>query len=178
MKHMTSYRRTNKQRGFVNFPTDSKTYKSSGEGGIYVELWAIPKDDRDWGLCCGPGGVYAAYSGTLLGTDNKINSDNWDEIEKALRSDRHAPSHLPPQRFELEEEFFPQLRSASPNYSSIPLLACISLGSTGWSGYCDDKGYWRCRYEDLTEGGKQIYDALDKLYGTMTKLSLVTWLDT
>lgn len=31
-------RRTKKKAGFVNFPVNSKEYKSSGEGGLFVRL--------------------------------------------------------------------------------------------------------------------------------------------
>jgi hypothetical protein len=48
--------------------------------------------------------------------------------------------------------------------------------STGWSGWGEDE-YWRCKYEDLNDAGKTIYDSL-KLAYPKSKLLLVTWLDT
>jgi len=170
-------RRTNKIVGMVNFPVNSDKYENTKEGGMFVELWVVEKKIFECGVCCGYGNITASYAGELLGTDKKYNHDNYSQMnekdfEKVLKDDIQ-------QRFPLEEELFPFIHSEkedpSRKYQSLLLLACITMGSTGWSGYKEE--FWRCQYEDLNENGKLIYDALKKEY-PKAELLLVTWLDT
>ena len=44
-------RRSNEQRGFVNFPTDK--YESTHEGGMFVRLVVYEKKDENWMICSG-----------------------------------------------------------------------------------------------------------------------------
>ena len=170
---MTLFRRSSKVAGCVNFPIDSKEYVSSGEGGLFVELWVIPKPNTNWMVCCGGFGINTVYCEALVGTDKKRNKDNMDEFKAGNKDFR--------QRFYLEEELFPDMHNVDDskrNYNSIDLCACVLLGSTGWSGYNSRKGMWRCTYKDLNVDGRAIYDSFRKLYGKKAELRLVTWLDT
>lgn len=175
-------RRTNKIIGMVNFPVDSNQYESTGEGGMFVELWVVEKKIFECGACCGYSNITSTYTASLIGTDQKANHDNFsklgeDEFAEFLRCGGE-------QRFFLEEELFPFIQNEEQNqekYQSFPLLACITMGSTGWSGFGggdpQNEDYWRCQYEDLNDNGKLIYDTMKKEY-PKSALLLVTWLDT
>lgn len=57
-------------------------------------------------------------------------------------------------------------------------LACLLIGTTGWSGWNEVYGkYWHCNYEDLSEQGKELYKSLQRLYPSHV-LSILTFLDT
>lgn len=164
-------RRSNQVVGMVNFPVDSEEYTSTNEGGMFVQLWCVEEDylsaDSWWYH-----DVYANMSETLLGTDSEVNEDNFHEIEEGK-----DPMEWE-QRFTLEEMLFPRIKVEGENqYLSKELVACVTMGSTGWSGANEKNEYWRCRYEDLNDSGKGIYDALKNAY-PKAKLILVTWLDT
>jgi hypothetical protein len=163
--------RSNQVVGMVNFPVDSEEYTSTNEGGMFVQLWCVEEDylsaDSWWYH-----DVYANMSETLLGTDSEVNEDNFHEIEEGK-----DPMEWE-QRFTLEEMLFPRIKVEGENqYLSKELVACVTMGSTGWSGANEKNEYWRCRYEDLNDSGKGIYDALKNAY-PKAKLILVTWLDT
>jgi hypothetical protein len=165
-------RRTANVRGCVNFPVTSKEYTSTQEGGMYVELWVLDKaycpfnreysGSNEWPVCCGVGQIYVNFSGVLAGTDKNKNKDKIS-LEEG-------------QRFPLEEAMFPNIKQK--DYDSISLLSCITLGSTGWSGYSNRNGLWRCKFKDLTLEGKEFYNSTKKIYGKSGSLLLVTWLDT
>jgi hypothetical protein len=163
-----SNRRSKKVTGYVNFPVDSKEYICNGQGGLFVELWVIPTKGK-WMNCCGGQGITSTYGATLVGTNEKRNFDNWNEVKK---------DHKLPQRFYLEEKLFPNKGNPDYDYNSIPLYAAILLGSTGWSGYSQKKGNWRASFYDLNRAGLILCDSLNKLYGNKATLRLVTWLDT
>lgn len=69
------------------------------------------------------------------------------------------------------EKFFAPCRHGKVS----PYCLCVmTLGSTGWSD-----GEWICRYEDLTQEGKALYDLVRKLYDKPgCQLILQTYLDT
>lgn len=163
----------------VNFPVDSDQYKNTKEGGMYVELWVVEKKIFECGVCCGYGNIVTSYAGSLIGTDKQTNDDNFSKLSE----DEFAEfvQNGGEQRFPLEEELFPFiLKDGSNQYQSLILLACVTMGSTGWSGFGgknDEYEYWRCQYQDLNDNGKLIYDALKKEYAK-ADLLLVTWLDT
>lgn len=164
-------RRSNQVVGMVNFPVDSEEYTSTNEGGMFVQLWCVEEDYLSADSCWYHG-VYANMSETLLGTDSEVNEDNFHEIEEGK-----DPMEWE-QRFALEEMLFPRIKVEGENqYLSKELVACVTMGSTGWSGANEKNEYWRCRYEDLNDSGKGIYDALKNAY-PKAKLILVTWLDT
>jgi hypothetical protein len=167
-------RRSKEVRGFVDFPINDPLYKNSGEGGMFVRLVIAENDEnRYWGVCCG-GTQSFLYDEVLLGDD--VIRD-LDVSESVVSFSEGFPS---------ENFHFPNLRnvfSEPPGkldpYLSIPYLSTITLGTTGWSGWNEDKGeYFRCRYENLTAEGKGLYDLIKELYEGEGTLYLQTWLDT
>ena len=73
------------------------------------------------------------------------------------------------------ENHYPQL---TDSYDSIPYLAAIVMGSTGWSGFDWEAGnYWNCTFDDLTDEGKALYNQIQALYPDH-QLQLLTFLDT
>lgn len=165
-------RRSKHVVGMVNFPVDSEEYTSTNEGGMFVQLWCVEAERFSCGVCCGYGSVYDMMSAELVGTDEEVNTDNFHEIESGKDPMEWEQS------FALEEKLFPRIRQEGEHqYLSQELLACVNLGSTGWSGSDKNHNYWRCRYDDLNEAGKNIYDSLKNSY-PKAKIILVTWLDT
>jgi hypothetical protein len=70
--------------------------------------------------------------------------------------------------------------AANPNSSphlSVPYAAVILLGTTGWSGYSNDQGYWIAGRDDLTTEGRELVAGLEALYPGHA-VRLTTWLDT
>jgi uncharacterized protein CbrC (UPF0167 family) len=63
-------------------------------------------------------------------------------------------------------------------YYSRDYLTAILLGTTGWSGWSDEKGHWKCTFDDLSDAGQTIYALIQGLYGDKGNLHLVTYLDT
>lgn len=149
-----SNRRTNAVNGFVNFSVNSGEYVSSKEGGMFVRLVVIPPQTPDkWMMCCG-GNNYVQYDESFIGRSE----------EK-----RHFPK--------LDSVDYENDAVCVDSTTSIPYLAVLTIGSTGWSGYNQGNGYWRCTYGDLTEAGKTLYNQLKQLYSGC-ELVLQTWLDT
>lgn len=152
-------RRSNKQKGYINFPTDK--YKSTDEGGMSVSLIVIPTD-KEFHVC-------AAGMNTVL-----MKSDvGWDEeklFPKLYKYDKVNKTY----------ERITKGKQSIDDYYSMPLLASMDLGTTGWSGG-SGKGknyYWIATKKDLTKEGLQIYNLIKKLYGRAGKLQLITYLDT
>jgi hypothetical protein len=165
-------RRSNDVIGMVNFPVDSEEYKSSGEGGMFVQLWCIEEEFHSCGICCGYDSIFTTRSEVLVGTETEKNTDNFHEIEEGKNPvDWEQKFHLTEKLFDRPLETCDVCR-----YSSIPLIACVTMGSTGWSGWDGDE-YWRCKYKDLNDAGQTIYDSLKSAY-PKSKLLLVTFLDT
>jgi len=147
-------RGSKKYNGCVSFPVDSKEYVSTGEGGMIVQLVVMDESKEGWHMCCG-GGCYVMHGEALTGMTGRH------------RPDRHFPKLRDKDVDDLYEQFM-----------SIPYLACVDLGSTGWSGYSDQNGeYWKCGYPDLTNVGQELYNLMQKLYPEGT-VYLLTWLDT
>lgn len=73
------------------------------------------------------------------------------------------------------------IRDAEGFLYSMPLLASLTLGTTGGSWYQQDADstrnpYWLCRVEDLTDEGRELVRLLRRLY--TRPVWLLTWLDT
>lgn len=186
--------------GFVNFPVDSTDYKSTNEGGMFVTLIAMDKKGGYWAECCGAESTFMD-SVEVLVSDDKIGRPSYNP-NKILEwvSKMTLPKFIDKLvwklvRLELEnhdrknkiydEVFFPRINNpilsekswGSRDYDSVPLLCSMTIGTTGWSGSNEEKGYWHCTYEDLTEEGKKLYDLIQKLYSNC-EVYLLTWLDT
>lgn len=99
--------------------------------------------------------------------------DAWLEYHKAQadqeRANEWIADHYP--GYYKEEE-------GDARFDSIPYLAVITLGSTGWSGFSNETGNWLCRFDDLTPEGQALYRTIEALYGPHGTLVLQTWLDT
>ena len=190
------------RRGFVSFPTADPAYKHTGEGGLFVRLVVIPNPDSDFMVCQG-GDIRFLASGILVGDDitaipQKPPSPEKDQarlgnVFRRLRSlfsktdDAKAwqdyYDKLERRKTFLTEVYFVQTVKtgefrADEKPVSIDLRAAVTLGSTGWTGYNEEDGlYWRCRYADLTDEGRALYDTMKALYGDAGYLALQTWLD-
>jgi len=170
-------RRSTEVRGFVNFPVH---LKNTNEGGMYVDLVVVPNEwGKDWMVCSG-GGCFQMLNESFMGAegfeDRKANeppegapAQDWRDYLEELNK-FHAGAFFFP-------SFYPRpagrLRGYKVReYMSITYLACMTIGSTGWSGD------FLCTHADLTEEGKALYAMMQKLYGKDCKIALQTWLDT
>lgn len=173
-------RRSNEQKGFVNFPVNDPKWKNSHEGGMSVQL-VVEDADHKWGLCCG-GYHNILYVETLVGDNHEYppeppeplpeNLDDW------LAWDRRRPPYER-HHFPHFVEYLEATQTDNDIYErlfSIPYLFTAVIGSTGWSGY-DGENYWHCTYDDLTEDGKAMVALIEKLYPGY-RWSLLSWLDT
>lgn len=173
-------RRSKAMAGHVNFPVDSLEYKNSGEGGMYVKLVILPNNKEELSVCCGTLNTYDFLSEVLVNDDKNYlsvpRSESYPTIEQL---DLEQSEHERRQR-----KYFPCLqrkfeeRDIYRTFLSTPLIASILLGSTGWSGYSEEKGeYWYCTLDDLTVAGKRLYATLQDLYEGH-EIRLLTYLDT
>jgi hypothetical protein len=151
-----SKRRTTEVRGWVNFPIQDPTWNDTREGGMFVRLVVEEPDCFAEMACCG--------------------GNNWVILDETLPRDvqrEHFPRSEEASKSEEEDARLLYLK-----YMSIPYIAVLTIGSTGWSGWGKKtEAYWRCQFEDLTEEGKELYRSLQKLY-PKSRLSLLTFLDT
>lgn len=173
-------RRTKAVSGHVAFPVDDPEYEYFAEGGLFVRLVVEPKDDEDLLVCAG-GWNTVTYDETWFGDDSTTDcpcpncDDNLPEIPTRADFDcRREAAAFP----HLNDETEPGQHRLYDRYESVPYLAVLTIGSTGWVGR--SKQDWKpfiCRYEHLTESGKALYDALQNAYPGR-RLILQTWLDT
>lgn len=168
--------------GMINFP--DKGYEDSGEGGLFVMLVAIRPmteegypDISKWDDHC-----HVDVHITLPSPDVCVSDarrDMWEPYDcRSSGTDR---------MFEvgkiLEKEKRPELMqwvygTRSHLDESVELLAALHLDSTCLS-LCSEKkygGYFDAGYDDLTDKGRAIYDALKAAYGI--EPTLLTFLDT
>lgn len=149
-------RRSKQVCGFVDFPIDDPAYKNSGEGGMFVRLVVDDPDNDPWVVCCGG---YCSFD-----YDENYTGDDRESTESY-----HFPSLNDPESSWEDRN----------HYRSVAYLCVVNLGSTGWSGWNEEKGeYFLCRYENLTAEGKELYNMIKKLYEGKGTLYLQTWLDT
>ena len=154
---MPMRRRATHVTGCVRFPIDDRTWKFSAEGGMFVRVMVPVYDthpDSSWIECCG-GYVHV-------------------QMDETPVFDRALEKRLWPRMFDANGN--PREEHCATDYLSVPCLAVITLGSTGWSGDNDD-GYWQCGEDDLTEDGRAILATLRTLYPDHPPV-LTTWLDT
>lgn len=150
-------RRTKKMSGYVNFPVYDSKWEFTGEGGMFVrvvveDLGAQDNGDNDFMQCCG-GKCVVVIDESFIGTDE----------ERAY--------HFP----RLDD---PSYSDDESRYISIPYLAALTIGSTGWSGWDEAAGeYWRCTQKDLTPKGRELLKNLRNLYKGC-RIHIQTWLDT
>lgn len=167
-------RRSSEVRGWVKFPTSSEEFVNSKEGGMFVRLVVIP---NSWDvLSCAGGYCHVLYDESYIRDDSRVRHEGeipetmegWDAYQKA--DTEYQKFHFP----NLDGD----LGKYIDQYLSTAYLATMVLGSTGWSGFSQTRGYWYCTYEDLTDEGKALYDKIQSLYEGTGVLYLQTWLDT
>lgn len=184
-ENAVSRRGTLVSHGVVNFPFDDSRYEHSGEGGMFVKLVVIDPSDpssSDWAICVGVG-VLDLKEASLVGDDRAelpvlgpLGEDTPEQTLKALDANNEAHKSW-------ESRHFPMLHEEGidnpfEQFLSRPYLASMVLGNTGWTGLSvRTSEYWVCRYENLSEQGKAVYDQMQALYPTC-RLHLLTFLDT
>ena len=138
--------------GCVQFPIS--TLPALGGNGTLVKLWVIDRQDFDeaYGVCAGVA-VYDQCTEEFVGSDKA-----------------RFPAGIPNPKD--VSKLFAQFFRDEAREQSVPLLASIVLGSTGWS-----HSSFICTYDHLTPEGKAIYDAMQKLY-PKAELHLMTFVDT
>lgn len=149
-------RRSKSVSGWVNFPVSDNRYEHTNEGGMVVKLVVLDNRDPDQAFPkCFGAEISEIYTETVVGSDQGFQSG----------------------------DYFPHIYSDDmisdlTRNASIPSLAVLTLGTTGWSGYSKEEGnYWLCTFDDLTEDGKDLYRKIEALYAGC-KLHLLTVLDT
>ncbi len=167
-------RRSKLIHGHVNFPVESEEYISSGEGGLSVLLVAVPKDS--FRPACYMPWPYVLMGESYIRDDKRPrlafdNPKTPEDYEKELiAQEAYEAFHFPNLTDKNAEGY--------EKYLSKPYAASLYIGSTGWSGYSQEKqAYWYCTYGDLGETGKQLYNTIKRTYPNC-KLYLQTWLDT
>lgn len=142
---------------------------------MFVVLF-VPMDDvvDGWSQCCGPN-AYMVLSECFKASDCMPDQtpkefpttpEGFDEYDKKSRA--------------VEVFYFPKSDDSSikgyERYLSQEALSIVTIGTTGWSGYSDENGYWSCGFNDLTLQGKELYSLLWRLHGI--KPHILTFLDT
>jgi hypothetical protein len=172
-------RRSTDVDGWVNFPVNDPRWVNSNQGGMFVKLVVVdPREfDDQFGVCTGVG-VYDMLQECLVGDDLRpkpvspsaedCTQEDWEEYDRKMRK--------------WEEYHFPHINAHldgdQDEYFSRVYLCSMVLGSTGWSGWSEEHSEnWTCKYDDLTEQGKALYNQIKQLYPGCD-LHLLTFLDT
>lgn len=185
-------RRSSHVVGFVNVPTDSPVYKSTGEGGLsfYLMVLDSQKTLQDTGVsvldslpisekltaCCS-NSISITLGEMLVGIDcPTFKKMGWDKAKRRLFPHAYDGN--------LSDDGHDQ-------YLSSFLLAAAYMGSTGWSGLFHEpkdpkviphrgRDMWYATYDDLTPKGKKLYDLYVDMYGSCSgvKIVIATFLDT
>jgi hypothetical protein len=174
-------RRSNIVKGMVNFPINNKDFDNTQEGGMFIRLVVEPRKDS---IVCSGGLTSVLHDETYLGDDNReLDFKALSEEEQSKLNPEQLNQYLQTEqeaRDRYVEYTFPNLKENNfeLQYHSRPYLAVVIMGSTGWSGFSYETGeYFRCRYENLSDEGKSLYQKIKDLYPG-EKLTLQTWLNT
>lgn len=171
-------RRSNAVHGFVNFPINDSAFKSTKEGGMFVKLVVLAKNDFETEQCCGCG-VYDFLQESFVGSDHPLIENPHlieSDQERYEAFDKNKKQYFP-NCHDFEEKEYRQKKLAFLNIM-CPALSVTVIGSTGWSGWHEEEGkYWHCTYDDLTEDGKNLFESIRKLYPN-NPIHLLTFLDT
>lgn len=161
-------RRSLEVEGFVNFPIDKP---STNEGGMFVQLWVFddketPFDER-YGVCSGCT-FLANVNETFVGS-NHHSLDTSDFENKDLTEIDITEMEMVEDQYDQKTEDLYGFNYE--NSTSVPLLTCVTMGSTGWSGD------FIAKWSDLNENGKVLWANFRKLYPNAS-IHLLTFLDT
>jgi len=168
-------------KGLVNFPAANLTYTDSGEGGLVVKL-LLTLEPRYWQACSGAENTImyencltAIYLvPALLIPGGFLTKPADDGISTQPNVTKLFPNFSNPRPSVLTESHEAFIR----RYTSVPLVAAITLGSTNWAGYDHANGhYWQCTEHDLTLPGRALLHSLAAAYPAGA-IYLTTWLDT
>lgn len=174
-------RRSKEIRGFVNFPVDDLKYKNTNEGGMYIILVVIDRQQsglRRWYQCCGDY-CYLIEPDVLIRDDlhprpNISNASSIEDFDKERQlNDKYEAKYWPSTG--VKHKMITENMEIAYRLSH-PFLCALVIGSTGWSGANKDD-YWYCKLSDLTKEGKQLYKLIKKLYKGC-EVRLLTCLDT
>lgn len=156
-------RRSLETKGFVNFPLH---LKSTQEGGMFVKMWVMEKEDAPFHGVCSGTTLYEVIQESLRGSD-KYKAPDLDEF---MKKDNNLDVDAYDKAW---SDFIYKFKTEITDgvEVSAPLLASVLMGSTGWSGD------FLCTYEDLSPEGKELYDHFKKMY-PQAEIHLVTFIDT
>jgi len=167
--------------GCIVFPQEGGEYQNTKLGGMYVQLVALETKSKitNWWddaflVCFGGSNTSLEYQEQLAGTDTLIDEkatwvEDQDIYDKEVADLAYATNLLFPNFHNKEKDKHKRGRS-------LPVLAQITLGSTGGTWMKNDK-YWTCSVNDLDLQGKALYEQLQLLYEDKATLHLVTWAD-
>lgn len=179
----TSTRRTSAVSGCVRFPIDDPEWPSSQEGGIFVKLYFVEKNPFSWSRCCAQDAVdvlgeslQGYWHNGKLHTFPEMPEGGFEDLEDLEKWTKK--SHM------LEDRLFPRCnedydrnsRSDIERFLSVPMVACLTLGTTGWSGW-NGMRHWLATPDDLTPRGKILLESLIDNYPGCDWF-LATFLDT
>lgn len=162
---------------------------NSLEGGMFVKMVVCEKlgeEDHPFIKCCGAT-VVDIYNECLIGDDKRekpvqlempsaseFDGNDLEWIEKEDKKRKEWESYHFPYLHQDDTSLFIKLSKQM----SRPYLAAIVLGTTGWSGWSDEKqSYWECSFDDLSDEGKDLYRKFESLY-PQSEIHLLTFLDT
>ena len=164
-------RRSTKTKGFVNFPIEDPRYKNSHEGGMFVKIVVVDteKKSKQFPVCCG-NVVWDNHQEVLVGDDQRP-KPKWGNRDELTHDDISKYDH------EHEKWVSYHVPDWMTGYS-IPYLASILIGTTGWSGWDESKGeYFTCAKDHLSADGLELHNLMQRLYPNAT-IHLLTFLDT
>lgn len=161
-------RRSNDVEGEVYFPINDM--ENTMEGGMFVKLWVIPPKDHE-GVCCGTF-VYDVLTEVFVGTD----IDSFPEFPEEWPSEPERMTEMIIENEIDRKDYLQKYWSVEEDdfglTTSIPLLASVMLGSTGWSN-----GEWRATIKDLSFKAQELMGLFQEMYPT-AELRIITFLDT
>lgn len=168
------------QFGMVRFPAESPDYRAVGGGHTFVELWAVEAKRGSCGSGLGYGNIFGFMVESLAGTDTEANQEDIDRFFSMYRKGMDTRNYV--RRHPVQERLFPDLTRMDGNcvhckHASVPLLACVTMGSSDWRGiHRETEERWRCSYDDLDANGKKVYNSIDIAY-PFSEIMLVTWVE-
>jgi hypothetical protein len=196
MKSSKNSEKKFKSHGFVKFPTTSKRYHDTGEGGLSVfAIWQVVRKRA----CCIDltalltGEVVDPWFNEWIGKEEdrlyemelKANNSGIalprvEKVPKDLKTvlgNRKYHVTYTTRLVELPKDVVAALeaqRYMFLGHAVCPVHGVLYLGSSNGAWYDTKKDhYWTATKRDLTEEGKRLLKQIDKLYGCISKLRTV-----